>query len=116
MEPVQAAAAEPAPGPVTDSVEPAEADLQPETDDPDLNDEESGQMKDKKEEDKEKEEVEVRREAERCATPEPVKERNIWEHQEGMSTQQVQHHTCDISLKTTCFPLCQSPECILMWI
>ncbi|KAM7405325.1 hypothetical protein PAMP_012595 [Pampus punctatissimus] len=88
VEPVQAAAPEPAltasaPEPVRSSVESAGAILQPETDDPDLNE-------GMEEEDEEDEEIEeVRREVERCATPEPVKEGNICEHQEGMSTQQA---------------------------
>ncbi|KAM9350910.1 tripartite motif containing 101 isoform 2-T2 [Symphorus nematophorus] len=77
VEPVQTAASVPpaAPGPVRDSVEPAGAVLQPETEN--LNDGGSDQMKNKTEE----EEMEA---------PEPVKEGNICEHQEGMSTQQCE--------------------------
>ncbi|XP_042263889.1 tripartite motif containing 101 isoform X2 [Thunnus maccoyii] len=91
VKPVQAAAPEPAltaetaPSPVMDSVEPAGAVLQPELD-LDLNNEGSGQMKDKEEEE---EEVEVRREVEEYATPEPVKDGNVCEQDEGMSTQQA---------------------------
>ncbi|XP_018538370.1 tripartite motif containing 101 isoform X1 [Lates calcarifer] len=85
VEAVQAAAATPvltppAPQLLRDPVEPAEADLQPETDDTDLNDEGSGQIKNRKEE-------EERDEAE---APASVKEANICEHQEGMSTQQCE--------------------------
>ena len=73
VEPVQTAASVPlAAGSVRNSVEPAE----PETEN--LNDRGSGQMKNETEE----EEKEARK---------PVKEGNICEHQEGMSTQQVQH-------------------------
>ena len=105
MEPIQAAAPEPAltaetaPSPVMDSVEPAGAVLQPELD-LDLNNEGSGQMKDKEEEE---EEVEVRREVEEYATPEPVKDGNVCEQDEGMSTQQVQNHITSMSLKTSYF-------------
>ncbi|KAK9515241.1 hypothetical protein VZT92_025902 [Zoarces viviparus] len=71
----------PAPGLVRDSVEPAGADLQPETEDPDLHDRESGLMKNKT--------AERNEPAERCAAPDPVKEGNVCEEQEGMSTQQA---------------------------
>lgn len=89
-EPVQTAAPTPtlippAPGLLRDSVEPEGADLQPATDDADLNDEGSGPIKNKEEEEEE--------EAEGCAAPDSVKEVNICEPQEGMSTQQVQCHT-----------------------
>ncbi|XP_075958566.1 tripartite motif containing 101 [Anarhichas minor] len=71
----------PAPGLVRDSVEPAGAVLQPETEDPDLHDRESGLMKNKT--------TERNEPAERCAAPDPVKEGNVCEEQEGMSTQQA---------------------------
>lgn len=91
VEPVQTAAptsapVPPAPGLVRDSVQPAGAVLQPETEDPHLNELRSGLMKNKEEEEKV--------EAEGCAAPDPVKEGNICEDQEGMSTQQVQYHAC----------------------
>lgn len=82
VEPVQTAApapVPPAPGLQRVSVESAGAVLEP-----DLPDGGSGQMKNKQEEERE--------EAEGCAAP--VKEGNICEHQEGMSTQQVEKHTC----------------------
>ncbi|XP_023248761.1 tripartite motif-containing protein 54-like [Seriola lalandi dorsalis] len=80
-EPVQTAAPTPAlmpaaPGLSRDSVE---ADLQPETDDADLNDEGLGRIKNKREEERD----------EGCAAADSVKEANICEHQEGMSTQQA---------------------------
>ncbi|GAA6234653.1 tripartite motif-containing protein 54-like isoform X7 [Lates japonicus] len=83
VEPVHAAAATPvltppAPQLLRDPVEPAEADLQPETDNTDLNDEGSGQIKNRKEEERDEAEA-----------PASVKEANICEHQEGMSTQQA---------------------------
>ncbi|XP_040009822.1 tripartite motif containing 101 isoform X2 [Xiphias gladius] len=85
-EPVQTAAPTPtlippAPGLLRDSVEAEGADLQPATDDADLNDEGSGPIKNKEEEEEE--------EAEGCAAPDSVKEVNICEPQEGMSTQQA---------------------------
>ncbi|XP_008278237.1 tripartite motif-containing protein 54-like isoform X2 [Stegastes partitus] len=68
------------PGLARDSAEPAgEVVAQLETDDP--NDGRSGQNKAEKQEEKV--------EAERCPAPDPVKEGNICEHQEGMSTQQA---------------------------
>lgn len=86
VEPAQAAAATsspvpPAPGRVRDSVDPAVAVRQPETSDLDLNDGGSGLTRSNKEEGG-------------CAAPDPVKEGNTCEQQEGMSTQQVQCHTC----------------------
>nr|XP_046253253.1 tripartite motif containing 101 isoform X2 [Scatophagus argus]XP_046253254.1 tripartite motif containing 101 isoform X2 [Scatophagus argus]XP_046253255.1 tripartite motif containing 101 isoform X2 [Scatophagus argus] len=84
IEPIQMAApVPPAPGLVRDSLEPAGAVLQTETDNTHLNDGGSG-LKNKKEEEEEEEE-----EASGCAAPDPVKEGNICEHQEGMSTQQA---------------------------
>ncbi|XP_038579745.1 tripartite motif containing 101 isoform X1 [Micropterus salmoides] len=85
VEPVQTAAptsapVSPVPDLVRDSVEPAGAVLQPETDELDLNDEGPGLMKNNKEE-----EIE---EAEGVAAPDPVSEGNVCEHVEGMSTQQ----------------------------
>ncbi|XP_070766004.1 tripartite motif containing 101 [Enoplosus armatus] len=71
----------PAPGLLRDSAEPAGAVLQSETDDSDLNDGESALMKTKTEEEKE--------EAEGCTAPDPVKEGDVCEHGEGMSTQQA---------------------------
>lgn len=55
-----------------------EEDLQPQTDNADLSGEGSGQMKSRMEEQKDR----------------AVKETNICEQQEGMSTQQVQYPTC----------------------
>ncbi|KAE8292654.1 Tripartite motif-containing protein 55 Muscle-specific RING finger protein 2 [Larimichthys crocea] len=81
--PVQTSAPTPAPVPpapdlVTDSEEPAVAVLQPETDNNlDLNDGGSGQINKKEEEKKEED---------GCAAPAPIKEENICEHEEGMST------------------------------
>ncbi|KAE8292652.1 Tripartite motif-containing protein 55 Muscle-specific RING finger protein 2 [Larimichthys crocea] len=71
----------PAPGLVMDSEEPAVAVLQPETDNNlDLNDGGSGQINKKEEEKKE----------DGCAAPAPIKEENICEHEEGMSTIQCE--------------------------
>ncbi|XP_062283183.1 tripartite motif containing 101 [Scomber scombrus] len=95
VEPVPVAAPEPAatPDQVMDSVtEPDGAVVQPETDNLDFNNERSGRVKDmvvEEEEEEEKEEVvEVRREVEEYKA-EPVKEGNICEHEDGMSTQQA---------------------------
>ncbi|XP_078025875.1 tripartite motif containing 101 [Epinephelus lanceolatus] len=94
--PVEPAAVTPAPGVVRDSVEPAGAVLLPETEDLDLDDRGSSVMKNKteKEEEEEEEEEEAEEEEEveeeRCAAPVPVKEGNICEEQEGMSTQQCE--------------------------
>ncbi|XP_070696383.1 tripartite motif containing 101 [Pempheris klunzingeri] len=87
VEPAQTAAPSsvpvpPAPHLVMDSVEPAGAVQQPEADDLDFNDGGSVAMKTEKEE-------EEKREAEGRVAPDPVKEGNICEHQEGMSTQQA---------------------------
>ncbi|TMS00892.1 Tripartite motif-containing protein 55 [Larimichthys crocea] len=71
----------PAPGLVIDSEEPAVAVLQPETDNNlDLNAGGSGQINKKEEEKKEED---------GCAAPAPIKEENICEHEEGMSTIQA---------------------------
>ncbi|XP_034393625.1 tripartite motif-containing protein 55-like [Cyclopterus lumpus] len=72
----------PAPGLVRDPVEHAWVVLQPETEDPDLNDGESGLMKNNTEDQKEQ--------AEGCAAPGPGKEGAVCEEQEGMSTQQCE--------------------------
>uniref|UniRef100_A0A0F8AME5 Tripartite motif-containing protein 55 n=1 Tax=Larimichthys crocea TaxID=215358 RepID=A0A0F8AME5_LARCR len=72
----------PAPGLVMDSEGPAVAVLQPETDNNlDLNDGGSGQINKKEEEKKEED---------GCAAPAPIKEENICEHEEGMSTIQCE--------------------------
>ncbi|KAF7655996.1 hypothetical protein LDENG_00047420 [Lucifuga dentata] len=71
-----------APGLVTDSVEPAGADLQPESDSLVLNDEGSGLLTESK-----KEKEEVGGEVEGYAA---VKEGHEYEQQEGMSTQQCE--------------------------
>ncbi|KAI3357853.1 hypothetical protein L3Q82_016245, partial [Scortum barcoo] len=71
----------PAPDLVRDFMQPAGEVLQPETEEPDLDDVRSGLMKDK--------EVE-KEEAEECAVPDPVKVGNICENQEGMSTTQCE--------------------------
>ncbi|XP_044066091.1 uncharacterized protein LOC122882611 isoform X2 [Siniperca chuatsi] len=90
VEPVQTAAPSSAPAPPARglvrycTVEPAGAVLQPEPDGPDLNGGGSGLMKNKTEEEEEKEE------AEGVAAPGPVKEGNVCEHEEGMSTQQCE--------------------------
>ncbi|XP_035512222.1 E3 ubiquitin-protein ligase TRIM63-like [Morone saxatilis] len=86
VEPLQSAAptptpVPPAPGLLRDSLEASEAVVQPEIDDLDLNDGGSAEIMNKREEEKE--------EAEGCAAPHPVKEGNICEHEEGMSTQQA---------------------------
>lgn len=91
VEPVQTAAPTPvlippAPHLLRDSPEPAGAVLQPDTDDLDLLDEGSFLMKNREEEEEEEKD-----EAEVFAAPRSVKEGTICE---GMSTQQVQHHTC----------------------
>ncbi|KAM6929459.1 tripartite motif containing 101 isoform 2-T2 [Lycodopsis pacificus] len=105
----------PAAGLVRDSVEPAGAVLQPETEDPDLHDRESGLMKNKTAERKEP--------AERCAAPDPVKEGNVCEEQEGMSTQQVSvvwfylHHRHHQPGYCTLHPpaaVATSPHCLLL--
>ncbi|XP_040917241.1 tripartite motif containing 101 isoform X2 [Toxotes jaculatrix] len=90
VEPVQTAAATPAlippaPALLRDSVEAAGADLQPEVDDADSNDEGSGPIKNEEEEEK--------AEAEGCAAPDSVKGANVCERQEGMSTQQMETET-----------------------
>ncbi|XP_022051461.2 tripartite motif containing 101 isoform X2 [Acanthochromis polyacanthus] len=69
-----------APGLVRDSVEPAGEVTQLEADDP--NDGRSGLIKVEKQEEEKVEE-------ERCPAPDLVKEGNICQHQEGMSTQQA---------------------------
>ncbi|KAG7520537.1 tripartite motif-containing 54-like [Solea senegalensis] len=86
----------PAPQLLRDSVDPAGAGLQPETEGTDVNDEESDQIaEDDEDEDEEEEEDEEEGEQERndladgCDVPYPVKEANICEQQEGMSTQQA---------------------------
>ncbi|XP_023128671.2 tripartite motif containing 101 [Amphiprion ocellaris] len=78
--PVEPALIELAPGLVRDSVEPAGEVAQLEADDP--NDGRSGLIKVEKQE-------EEKLEAERCPAPDLVKEGNICQHQEGMSTQQA---------------------------
>ncbi|XP_031701321.1 tripartite motif containing 101 isoform X2 [Anarrhichthys ocellatus] len=105
----------PAPGLVRDSVEPAGAVLQPETEDPDLHDRESGLMKNKT--------AERNEPAERCAAPDPVKEGNVCEEQEGMSTQQVsvgwfylhhRHHQPGYCTLHPPAPVATSPHCLLL--
>lgn len=87
VEPAQRAAPSPLPpaaGLGRNSVEPAGAELQPEAEDQEIVETEGGaaQVKNTKEEEEEG----------GCVAPEPVKEENSCEQQDGMSTQQVQLH------------------------
>ncbi|XP_035499715.2 tripartite motif containing 101 isoform X3 [Scophthalmus maximus] len=91
--PLMSPAGEPAPAPApvlipaasapqlpSDPEEPAGADVQPETDAAASSDEGSGGITNKKEEEKDG--------AEECAAPDSIKETNICDQEEGMSTQQ----------------------------
>ncbi|KAM4562885.1 tripartite motif containing 101 isoform 1-T1 [Odontesthes bonariensis] len=90
LAPVQPAGQEgtsesPAPALMRDSAESVEEFTQLETDELDSNEDGSGQIK----MESRWERVEAQKEVEACATPHPVKEENVCEHQEGMSTQQA---------------------------
>lgn len=80
----------PAPVVGRDSVEFVGQVLQLETEGLELNYERLGRMKEQNEEEKEEEE-EVQGEVEECAASNSVKEENIFRHQDGMSTQQVEY-------------------------
>lgn len=84
LEPVKEPVSAPAPAPAAPPAPGLVMDLQPETGGSQINVGGSGQVNNKKEEEKKEEE-------DRCAAPEPVREGNICEDQEGMSTQQVQN-------------------------
>ncbi|XP_072223998.1 tripartite motif-containing protein 54-like isoform X2 [Leuresthes tenuis] len=75
----------PAPALMRDSAESVGEFMQLETDELDSNEDGSGQIK----MESRWERVEAQKEVEECATPHPLKDGNVCEHQEGMSTQQA---------------------------
>jgi len=87
-----------APALMRDSAESVGEFMQLETDELDSNEDGSGQIK----MESRWERVEAQKEMEACATPHPVKDGNVCEHQEGMSTQQVEYQCSSKPLSPFC--------------